>query len=135
MQIKELVKKHWDVVGYAVFGVLTTLVNIVAYYVLAHPVGIPVLPSSIAAWVISVAFAYLTNRTWVFSSQAVGAAAIAREMAWFFGCRLATGALDWANMFVFVDLLALDDLFVKVASNVLVVILNYLASKLFIFAK
>ena len=55
MQIKELVKKHWDVVGYAVFGVLTTLVNIVAYYVLAHPVGIPVLPSSIAAWVISVA--------------------------------------------------------------------------------
>lgn len=133
MRVRELLQRHWDVIGYLIFGVLTTLVNIVAYYVLAHPLGLPVLPSSVLAWFLSVAFAYATNRTWVFESQATGLAAVLREAVWFFGCRLATGALDWAIMLVFVDFLHFDDMLVKIASNVVVVILNYLASKLLIF--
>ena len=134
-KIMQIWKKHKEVLSYLVFGVLTTLVNIVAYWLCAHPLGLGTLPSSVLAWLAAVLFAYVTNRKWVFHSQAVTRQEITREMLSFFACRLATGVVDWVMMFVCVDLLHFNDMVMKILANVVVVILNYVASKLIIFAK
>lgn len=135
MNIKKLYDKYKDVIPYLFFGVLTTVVNVAGYWVAAHPFRWSVMPSTIFAWVLAVLFAYITNRKWVFHSTAEGSKEILKEMVSFFSCRLATGIVDWLCMFVFVDLLKFNDLIIKVAANVVVVVLNYVASKLFIFKK
>ena len=132
-KLAEYVDKYRDLIPYAVFGVLTTLVNIVSYWLFAHPMGIPTVPASVMAWFASVTFAFLTNRKWVFHSTAVGAGEIAQEAVAFFASRRATGVVDWAGMWILVDLIALPDVPVKVVLNVIVIVLNYLASKLIVF--
>lgn len=128
-----LVEKYHDVIPYTVFGVLTTLVNILTYWLFAHFLHISIMTSTVLSWVLSVLFAYVTNRKWVFRSDAAAARAILREMSLFFSCRLATGALDWLNMFLFAKTLGWNDVWVKTISNVVVIIVNYAASKLLIF--
>ena len=127
-----LIRKYRDLILYAVFGVLTTLVNTVVYWLCAHPLGMPVVPSSVIAWFFAVLFAYLTNRKWVFHSEAETASEIAAEMASFFLCRIATGVLDWVLMYIFAEKMQLNDLAVKIAVNILVILLNYVASKLLV---
>lgn len=129
----QLIKKYKDILLYGIFGVLTTVVNIATYWVAAHPLGLSVMVSTVIAWIAAVLFAYVTNRKWVFHSQAQGTKEIVRELVSFFACRLATGVVDWACMFIFVDLLHFNDVIIKAAANVLVIILNYVASKLVIF--
>ena len=133
--IWNLMKKYREILLYLVFGVLTTLCNIVSYFALNDLLHIHYLVANALAWVLSVLFAYLTNRTWVFESKSQGFSAIAREMGLFFGCRLPSGVFDMAFMFVAVDLLAQNDMIAKIASNVVVIVLNYLFSKLIIFKK
>lgn len=131
--LKNLFVRYRDLILYAVFGLLTTLVNTAVYWLCAHPLGMPVVPSSVAAWILAVLFAYLTNRTWVFHSEARGGREIAREVFSFFLARLATGALDWALMYVFAEKLGWNDMLVKIAVNILVIVLNYIASRLIVF--
>lgn len=131
--IKKLYNKYKDIIPYAFWGVCTTVVNTAAYWIAADLLKIPVVPSAVIAWFVAVLFAYLTNRKWVFHSQAVTQKEILKELIAFFGCRVATGVADWLCMFVFVDLLHFDDIFIKVAANVLVILLNYIASKWLIF--
>ena len=132
-KILELCKKYKSVILYLVFGVLTTVVNIVAYYLLdLNGLFNTVINTSIA-WVVAVIFAYVTNKKWVFESRVKGFKDNFKEMMSFFGCRIATGLMDVGIMFVFVDLLGYDDMIIKIASNVLVVILNYVGSKLLVF--
>ena len=100
--IKKLLAKYGDMIPYAIFGVLTTLVNIAAYWLLAHPLGLPTVPSTVIAWVLAVLFAYVTNRKWVFHSKAVTRQEIIREGISFYLCRLGTGVLDWLGMYVMV---------------------------------
>lgn len=133
MDFRKLYDKYKDIIPYGVFGVLTTLVNIVSYWLAVHPLGLSVMSSTVIAWFLSVLFAYVTNRKWVFHSEAEGFEAIVKEMVSFFGCRLATGFIDLACMFVFVDVLHLDDVVIKVIANVIVIVINYVASKLVIF--
>lgn len=133
--IWNLVKKYKEILLYLIFGVLTTLCNIVSYFVLSDLLHIHYLVANALAWVLSVLFAYVTNRTWVFESKSQGLAAILREMGLFFGCRLLSGVFDMAFMFVAVDLLAMGDMIAKIVSNVVVIVLNYLFSKLIIFKK
>lgn len=118
---------------YLFFGGLTTLINIAVYTVLADLLGVYYLTANAAAWVLSVLFAYLTNRRFVFESRSRGAAAVLRELALFTGCRLLSGAFDMGCMYLCVDLIRLPGLAAKILSNVLVVILNYLFSKFLIF--
>lgn len=131
--MKNLYKKYKDIFYYVVFGVLTTLVNIAVYWLAAHPVGLKTVPSSIIAWVAAVLFAYVTNRKWVFHSEAETVTAITREVIYFFLCRFATGVIDWAFMYITVDLLHMNDVVMKFTANVIVIVLNYVASKLVIF--
>ena len=131
--IRNLLIKYRDIIAYLFFGGCTTVVNIVAYWAAAYPMNLGTVPSSVLAWVAAVIFAYVTNRKWVFASQASTRQEVTREMLSFFSCRLATGVVDWLCMFVFVDLLHFNDMIIKIFANVVVVILNYVASKLLIF--
>ena len=117
---------------YGIFGVLTTLINIAAYW-LIRKFEVSIITSTVLAWLAAVFFAYWSNRTYVFESTNTSVIAVLCEALYFFMCRIATGVFDVAFMYIFADLLGLNELIIKVVSNVIVVILNYIASKLFIF--
>lgn len=133
--MNQLFKKYHQPILYLFFGVCTTAVNIITYYISAHIFSLSVVLSTCLAWVISVIFAYITNKWWVFESKSLRLKAVIQEFLSFTGCRLFTGACDLLIMFIFVDCLGVNDLLVKIASNVLVVILNYIFSKLIIFKR
>lgn len=131
--MQQLWNRYKEVILYLVFGVCTTLVNIIVYYLCAHPLGMKTVPGTCIAWAVSVLFAYITNKIWVFESRSRDMKEVLREMVSFVSCRIATGVLDLVIMYLCVDVMHMPDMWIKIASNVLVVVLNYLASKLFIF--
>lgn len=133
--IKEYWDKYKDVILYLVFGVFTTVVNIVVYWVAVHVLGTSVMVGTVAAWALAVFFAYVTNRSMVFHSAASGASEIVKEITSFFACRLGTGVVDWVIMFVFVTVLHFNDMIVKIVANFIVIVLNYVLSKFVIFKK
>lgn len=133
MNIQKICEKYKDIIPYLFFGVCTTVVNIVGYWLMAHMLQLSTIVSTIIAWVIAVFFAYMTNRKWVFHSAASTKKAVMREIISFFSCRIGTGIVDWFCMWLFVERLHVNDVAVKTAANVLVIILNYAASKLVIF--
>lgn len=118
---------------YGVFGVLTTLLNIFFYWLCSRIFDISVVPSTIIAWLLAVLFAYYTNGKYVFESKSETFGAKFREALNFFACRLATGFIDVVIMYIFADLIGFNDVWVKVFSNIIVVILNYVGSKIFVF--
>ena len=136
-----MLKKIWDLyikykeaILYLVFGGLTTLINIVTYAVCSHLFHMDTIISNGIAWVFGVAFAYVTNKIFVFESKTDTFKALIKECVSFVGCRLATGAMDMAIMYITVDVLKWPDIVMKVIANVLVIVLNFVFSKLFIFA-
>ena len=114
---------------YVVFGTLTTIVNIVVYFALEY-IGVNYIISNIIAWFLSVLFAYVTNRIWVFESRSPN---ILKEMVLFFSGRIFSGVLDTALLYLFVDILTLGNTFSKIAVEIIITILNYLLSKLIVF--
>lgn len=135
MKFKDIYEKYKDTIPYLFFGVCTTFVNVIVYWICAYLMALNVMTSTIIAWITAVLFAYLTNRKWVFRSEAKTTKDIAKEIISFFGCRLATGVFDWLCMFVFVTRMGWNDVFIKFISNVIVIVLNYVASKFLIFKK
>lgn len=135
MKIKDLYKRYSDVIPYLFFGVCTTGVNVFSYWFVAHILALPVMTSTVIAWILAVSFAYVTNRKWVFHSTAVTKNEIIKECISFFLCRLATGVIDWLCMYIFVEILLLNDVIIKFLANVLVIVLNYVASKLIVFKR
>lgn len=133
--MNELISKYKDVIPYIFFGVCTTLVNMIVYWFCAHVICLSVLVSTVIGWILSVLFAYITNRKWVFHSIVTEFQDVMKEITSFFSCRLLTGFLDLACMFVFVDLLYMNDMVIKILANVIVIVLNYVASKVLIFKK
>jgi len=134
-KIKELLIKYKGIILYVVFGALATAVNIGAYALFYNVLGVSNVPSVIIAWTIAVILAFFTNKLWVFESKSFDAKTVRHEALTFFGARLATGILDTVIMYVAVDVLHWDSTLWKLISNVLVIILNYVASKLVIFKK
>lgn len=135
MFIKKMITKYWDIIPYLFFGACTTMVNVAIYWLMAHPMKTGVMLSTVTAWLCAVLFAYATNRKWVFHSSARNLEDIRNEFLSFLFCRMATGVMDWACMLVFVGLLKMDDVIIKFSANVLVIALNYFASKLVIFRR
>lgn len=133
-KIMVLLKKYRELILYLVFGVLTTLVNYVSWWMMEPFFASSTVPVT-AAWIISVVFAYLTNRRFVFESKVTGGRALLRELFSFFAARILSGVLDLCFMWVFADWLRFDSRIVKLIANVFVVIFNYIASKLVIFRK
>ena len=132
-KIKKLLKKYKFIILYGIFGVLTTIINIVTYALCYDMFNISNVVSNIIAWILSVLFAFITNKIWVFESKSFDFKIFIKELWNFIVCRLATGALDLGIMYVGVDLLKGPALILKVASNIIVIILNYVMSKLFVF--
>ena len=133
--IKALLMKYKSFIMYAIFGALTTIVNMASYYLFYNVIGIHNVPSTAIAWILAVLFAFFTNKLWVFDSKSFDRKTLWHEIPTFIGCRLATGVLDVVIMYVAVDLLHWNSTLWKLISNVLVIILNYIASKLVIFKK
>lgn len=128
-----LFKKYRELILYVFFGGLTTLVNWGSYWLLSGPFSLPYMPATAAAQVLSILFAYVTNRLWVFQSHAHGPAGVLKEMLRFFGARGVSFFLDLGCMYVGVSLLHVNDKLMKLLANVVVVIANYVFSKLFVF--
>ena len=146
----DLFKKYQEPILYIVFGVLTTLVNILVYYLLADIASIYYLIANVIAWVVSVLFAFVTNKIFVFESKSWKASIVLPEMGGFFLARIATGVVDMVLMWLLIDVCLLGEMkfarpmtavtlsgemFAKILVNVVVIVLNYVASKLWIFRK
>ena len=134
-KIKALLHRYQDIISYLFFGVMTTAVNYVVYLPCYNLLGLSAAVSNVIAWVGAVAFAYLTNKPFVFKSHDWSAKTVVPELTKFVGCRVGSGLLETGIIFVFVDLLRFDGNVMKLATSVLVVVLNYVASKLLVFKK
>lgn len=134
-KIKSLIIKHYDVLAYLFFGGLTTVVNYVVYLPCYNLLHLSASVSNVIAWVAAVAFAYLTNKPFVFKSHDWSWKVVGPELAKFVGCRVGSGMLETAIIFLTVDLLMWNGNIMKLMTSVLVVILNYFGSKLLVFRK
>ncbi len=136
-KLLELYKKHEEIVNYIIVGVMTTVFSWIVYAVsvwtfldVENPVELQI--ANILSWIAGVAFAYVTNRKYVFKSTEKN---ILKEAVQFSTSRISTLLLDMIVMFVMVTLLGSNDIISKFVSSVLVTISNYLISKLFVFHK
>ena len=134
-KIKELYNKYKEILMYLIFGVLTTVVNIVSYFLLARILHIDTVASTVIALILSILFEYITNKIFVFESKTNTAKELLKEIISFFGCRAFTGILDVAFMYITVEVFNLNDMIMKIISNIVVIIVNYIFSKLIIFKK
>ncbi len=134
-KIRILVEKYWDILTYLIFGVLTTLVNYAVYLPVYNLLGLSAAVSNVIAWVAAVAFAFLTNKPFVFKSHDWSAKTVFPELTKFVSCRLASGAMETVILLLTVDLLGWNGNIWKLITQILVVILNYVSSKLVVFKK
>ncbi len=134
-KIQLLLKKYRALLIYLVFGVLTTLVNYAVYLPLYNWAGCSASVSNCAAWVVAVAFAFLTNKPFVFESHDWSLRVVWPELVKFVGCRVGSGLLETVVIFVTVDCLNWNGNVIKLITSVAVVVLNYVASKLVVFRK
>ena len=134
-KIRILIRKHYDILAYLFFGVLTTVVNYVIYLPCYNLLQLSAAVSNAIAWVAAVAFAYVTNKPFVFRSHDWSAKTVVPELTKFVGSRVASGALETAIIFVTVDLMLWNGNVMKLVTSVIVVVLNYIASKVLVFRK
>ena len=133
--IKSLFVKYYDIISYLFFGVLTTVVNYLVYLPCLNILHLSAAVSNVIAWVAAVAFAYLTNKPFVFKSNDWSLKTVLPELGKFISCRVGSGFLETGIIFVTVDCLTWDGNIMKLITSVLVVVLNYVASKLLIFTQ
>lgn len=134
-KIRALVAKHWEVLSYLFFGVLTTVVNYVVFAVAVQLLPVSATVGNVIAWVVAVAFAYLTNKPFVFRSHDWSAKTVVPELGKFLSCRIGSGVMETVIILVAVDILGGNKYLWKLLTNVLVVIVNYIGSKLLVFRK
>lgn len=130
-----LIHKYWDVLTYLVFGVLTTVINYLVYLPCHNVLQLSGAVSNVIAWVVAVAFAFLTNKPFVFKSHDWSAKTVMPELTKFLGCRIGSGLMETGIILVTVDILHWNGNWMKLATNVLVIIVNYIGSKLIVFRK
>lgn len=122
-----------EVILYLVFGVLTTVINIIVFAALSPHMNY--LIANVIAWFISVLFAFITNRKIVFNSQANGITAYFKEAISFFSSRIATLLLESGILFIFIQCCHFQETFVKIVAQAIVIIANYVLSKWIVFKK
>lgn len=135
--MKELIKKYGEIINYLVVGVLTTLVSLATYYILVYTVFDPNIAlelqiTNIVSWIVSVTFAYFTNRKYVFKTNKNMSF---KEVVKFYLSRVSTLILDMLMMYVLVSLLKFNDKIIKLIVQVIVIVLNYILSKFIVFKK
>lgn len=135
-KIMEIYKKYEEKINYLIFGVLTTFVNLIVYALCTKLFSINYMISNIIAWILSVLFAYITNKKYVFKSKCDSNKKVIYEIFQFFKYRILSFIIcDMLLLCLFVELLNMNDMIAKVIIQVVVIVLNYLFSKLFVFKK
>lgn len=148
-KVKNLIIKYKELIVYGIFGVGTTLVNFLTYKLFNVLLGVEYyLVSNIIAWFISVVFAYITNKLFVFESKTWKVKVVAKEVTSFFAARIFSFVVEEAGLFLLVDICGMKDfafeicgftvsgnMISKVALAVVVVVMNYFFSKFVIFRK
>lgn len=133
---KKLYISYREVINYLIFGVLSTIVNFVSYYIFARLVGIDEVISSGMSWFCSVLFAYITNKIFVFDSKTESKKDLLKECISFFLARIVSGILcDVGTFALMVKVLKINDIVSKIVTQVMVVIVNYVFSKFIIFKR
>ena len=134
-KIRKLFLRYYDLIMYLVFGVMTTAVNYLVYLPCYNLFGLSASVSNMISWVVSVAFAFLTNKPFVFRSHDWSAKVVWPELVKFVGCRVGSGVMETVILFVTVDTLRWNGNIWKLVTSVLVVVVNYVGSKLLVFRK
>ncbi|MGX7243848.1 GtrA family protein [Enterococcus quebecensis] len=122
-----------ETITYFIFGVLTTLLNVLAFYLLYTFIGIDWTLSNCFAWMIGVTFAFITNKLFVFQSQRYQMVQMIKEVVAFIIARLFSLGVEMVGMFLFIDILLINGISSKIVMGVLVIVINYVLSKLVIF--
>ena len=128
----DLYKKYKEIINYLIFGGLTTLISIITYALFAKVFHIDYLISNVLSWIIAVLFAYITNKLFVFESKSKKNI---KEITSFFFFRVVSLIMEMIILYVFVDTLHIDDLVTKIIAQVIVIVSNYVFSKVFVFKK
>ena len=131
--MRELINKNKELIKYLIFGILTTLVNILCFYIL-DKLNIDIYINNTISWIVSVIFAFITNKLYVFESKSLDIKTIFKEGTSFLGARIFTYFVDMGNIYLLFDGLKINKLISKIVSNIIVIIINYIFSK-FIFKK
>lgn len=122
-------KKNKEILLYLFFGGLTFLVSISSYALFNIRIGWNALTANIASWILAIAFAYVTNRTWVFESSTDRGSNLIKEITGFVGGRIATLVIEELILFIFITGLGMSSILVKIVAQVIVIALNYVISK------
>lgn len=131
-KIVGLYKKYEEIINYLIVGGMTTLVSICIYALFTKCFHVNYMIANVISWIISVLFAYITNRIFVFKSKSEN---IVLEIYQFFKYRIFSFIIEILLMYIFVELINIDDMISKVIVQVIVIVLNYVFSKLFVFKK
>lgn len=134
-EIKNLLIKYKEQILYLFFGGCTTVVNIVVFALCSDLLHMELLVSNFMAWVLAVFFAYITNKIWVFESKTETLNELVKEIGSFVFARVVTLLIDMLIMYVGVEILFINKMIIKVLANIVVIVANYVFSKLFIFKK
>ena len=130
-----LYKKYKELILYLVFGVLTTVLNIIIFWIFNDLLKIDYKISNVIAWIIAVIFAFVTNKLIVFESKNKSKEETTKEAISFFIARLISLVADMIMMIVMIDIIKINSIISKIVSNVVVVIINYIFSKFIVFKK
>ena len=128
-------RKYQEGIDYLFWGGVAFVLSMVLFYIFANMMMIEEQIANVITWIICVIFAYLTNRTFVFKSKVSGAKAITKEFVDFTSARLATLILENIVLFICIDLLTWHNMLAKLIGQFLVIVSNYILSKLWIFKK
>ncbi|CEI73904.1 MULTISPECIES: GtrA family protein [Romboutsia] len=131
----DILKKYRESIMYLVFGGLTVGVNIATYIGLTRIIELNYMVANIIAWIVAVIFAYITNKFFVFESNNTELKFLIKEFTSFVSCRLLSGVMEMILMYVMIDMMGINDFITKIFTNILVIVLNYVLSKVIIFKK
>lgn len=137
VQLKDYLeeKNLWEIFSYLFFGGLTFLVNFVTYFLFLSVFGVNYLISNLISWIISVLFAYITNKLWVFQARNKTYSETLKELFLFFAARIVTLGLDMGSLSFCLEILKTNNFIAKFVSQFIVIVSNYAFSKLVIFKK
>ncbi len=128
-------EQRYSILMYLVMGGVTTIINIVTFWLCYSVLGIGYSVATVIAWFLSVLFAYLSNKFYVFESTNMNVSTLVHEMITFFGFRMISLLIDLFIMYICVSLFNVNALVAKVLANIVVLIVNYVFSKWVIFKK
>ena len=133
--LKDILKKHREIISYVIFGALTTLVDFVTYIFLTRVFSLNEDLANVFSQIVAIIFAFIVNKLYVFEDKEKNLRAIIFQFLKFSSLRLITLTLNSLIFFVMTEFTTINDIIVKAFVSIIVIILNYIFSKLLVFKK